>query len=441
MIGSTRYSAGRFAALALGVAGVLQGSGHSAHAFTQGAGALGSGGTPMGHEWVTTVAGMELIDPSRVLGDDPRNRPGAIGRSQNVTVPAQALALLSNRRLSRSSTRERYYIDTYGMDHHNILAAIVGERWVDIGGFNVTKSQANKALGKPDCWSAVAQLPNELQHDHFCRMREEEGGDGGIRGATDSARRLQEYFVAAAMSPESDVLTWDGGITSAEATVDKRFFLLGRAIHLLQDSFSGEHAVRQASDGFRQVQGIKTYLCSLNSDQHSHASPLAPLSQFDSQLYANNGDVIWKTNASNWTAQNMKPNALAAVEATKDLFAAFLRTLSVPRNRRGQVAAAEARQLASYWMSFDPETMRARYVVGGAAHREPNSTYVTDQAACDVTIGGAPVVEKIERDRAQCFANIQATDASGNAITPQAKDIDQQLKIPFHWGWKSLFWQ
>ena len=216
MIGSTRYSAGRFAALALGVAGVLQGSGHSAHAFTQGAGALGSGGTPMGHEWVTTVAGMELIDPSRVLGDDPRNRSGAISRSQNVTVPAQALALLSNRRLSRSSTRERYYIDTYGMDHHNILAAIVGERWVDIGGFNVTKSQANKALGKPDCWSAVAQLPNELQHDHFCRMREEEGGDGGIRGATDSARRLQEYFVAAAMSPESDVLTWDGGITSAE---------------------------------------------------------------------------------------------------------------------------------------------------------------------------------------------------------------------------------
>jgi hypothetical protein len=439
-----RQSAGRIAVLALGIAGAMQGAGNEVAAFTQGAGALGSGGTPMGHEWVTTLAGLELLEPSRVLADDPRNRPApgqSVARARNATVPTDALALLSGRRLSRSSTREKYYIDTYGMDYHNILAAIVGERWVDIGGFNVTKSAANKLIGRPDCWNSIAQVPNDLQHDHFCREREEAGGEGGIRAATDSARRLQEYFVAAAMAPDGDVLTWDGGITSAEATVDRRFFLLGRTVHLLQDSFSGEHAVRQGADGFQKVQGIKTYLCSLNSDQHSHSAPLAPLQQFDSELYTRNGDVIWMSSANNWTPTNMKGNALAAVEATKDLFAAFLRTLAVPRNRRGQVATAEARLLAGYWMSFEPEVIRARYAPGGPAQTEANSTYVTDQAACDVTIGGAPVLEKIERDRQQCFANIQATDANGSAVTPRAVDMDPHLKIPFHWGWKSLFWQ
>ena len=72
------------------------------------------------------------------------------------------------------------------------------------------------------------------------------------------------------------------------------------------------------------------------------------------------GDVIWTVKSrftdgawANYKASNMKVEGLVAVEASKDLWAAFIRTMGEPRGRREKVARAEAAQLVKAWLSFD----------------------------------------------------------------------------------------
>src|SRR5205085_10522616 len=112
----------------------------------------------------------------------------------------------------------------------------------------------------------------DLQHDHFLRERGEEGLEGGKRAARLSAERFKKYFVAAAWAAEGRIRFIDGGLTTRELDADRRWFLFGRALHLFQDSFSPEHTTR--TKDWKRVIGVKTFVCTKGSEQHTHNKPL-----------------------------------------------------------------------------------------------------------------------------------------------------------------------
>jgi hypothetical protein len=201
-------------------------------------------------------------------------------------------------------------------------------------------------------------------------------------------------------------------------------------MHLLQDSFSLEHAYRTEEDGYQRVRGIKTYLCTLHSDQHSHAYPLAVSQFFDSRTYSTNGDVIWRSQLPEWSPANVKLNAVTALEATKETWALFIAANNAPPAQREALANQYAADIAAHWMSFDANAVIARYD-GPDASKIP--TYVTDQKACDQTIGGGDVLGKIAHDRAMCVYQVVPVDG--------ATERDVHLHIPFRWGWRSTFWK
>jgi hypothetical protein len=387
-------------------------------AFTQGAGIQGTGITPQGHEWLTVRSALEVLGDERGDGaSDPRMAPLSNGkpfpRAENSRVsPALVTAFKQNR------VDEK----TYGAKYSNVLAAVWGERWVDIGGFNVAKAQ----VASVNCFDAVAQLPDDVQYDHFCRMRGDAGGAGAIAAMQRSAGRFVDYFVEAAMAPSGTLKAWDGGGIAEKIEADRNYFLLGRAIHLFEDSFSEDHAVRSSEDGYKKARGIKTYLCTLRSDQHSHVKPLAINVSVD---YNTVGDVIWRSRALDSTPANVKLNALTAVEGMKDVWASFIRVMALPIGQRETAARTEAERIGRAWMAFDPEEVRNRYDDPLAAQKIP--AFVTDQAVCDQGNGGSDIMEKIQRNRKTCIFNLTAIDGT--------TERDRHLHIPYRWDWKSQF--
>lgn len=384
-------------------------------AFTQGAGILGTGGTPQGHEWLTMRSAMEVLgDESGTQPSDPRTKPLPDGkpfpRAQNAGLPGDLITAFK-----RQTVTDR----TYGSKYKKVYDAIVGQRWVDIGGVNVAKAQ----VASINCFDAVPQLPNDIQQDHFMRERAQSGGQGAVQAIEDSTRRFVRYFVAAATAPEGTLKAWDGGGYSVKIDVDRNYFLFGRAIHLLQDSFSSDHSVRELEDGYKRVRGIKTYLCTLHSDQHGKTKPFAIDFSVD---YAKVGDVIWLSRRNDWTPANVKLNALASVEAMKDAWAAIIRTLALPVAEREAAARAEAERIAGTWLSFDAKQIVERYD-GPDAPRIP--TYVSDQVACDRTIGGPNHMQQTAANRKTCIWNMIAIDGT--------TERDTSMHMYYRWNWKS----
>jgi hypothetical protein len=308
---------------------------------------------------------------------------------------------------------------TYGARYKKVLDAILGQRWVDIGGVNVAKAQ----LATINCFDAVPQLPNDIQQDHFLRERAQAGGRGAVQAIQDSTQRFIRYFVAAATAPAGTLKAWDGGGYSVKVDVDRNYFLFGRASHLLQDSFSADHAVRDVADGYQQVRGIKTYLCTLHSDQHSHVKPFA----LDPGLnYEKVGDIIWRNRQWDWTPVNVKLNALTSVEAMKDAWAAFIRTMALPQAQRQAAAEAAARQIAATWLSFDEAAVIERYDDPDAPQKIP--TFVTNQAKCDKDNGAAGDLEKMAANRKTCIWNMIATDGT--------TERDTSMHNYYRWDWR-----
>jgi hypothetical protein len=81
------------------------------------------------------------------------------------------------------------------------------------------------------------------------------------------------------------------------------------------------------------------------------------------------GDVIWKNRVDSrlnpawgaYKASNMRPVALVAAQGTKDLWAAFIRSMGAPMNQRAAVARAEANILVAHWLSYDEKEMLTWY--------------------------------------------------------------------------------
>lgn len=116
---------------------------------------------------------------------------------------------------------------------------------------------------------------------------------------------------------------------------------------MLQDSFSTEHSIRNASDGFKTILGIKSYGCTKNSAQHTHALATGP----------SNGDVVFKkTNvifANDVAVKNMKPEVMGARSATRDLIVAFVKSLESPERSREAFARKEAVRLVNKWFTYN----------------------------------------------------------------------------------------
>jgi hypothetical protein len=204
--------------------------------FTQsGAASFFGSVIPMGHEWITRMAGMELLGGDSVIKPDPNDprKHWTKGLAKDTDLHG---AQNEVKRIKDHKIKDSRYESTYDA----VFAAIIGERWVDIGGFNVAKSQ----FGHHNCFDNVAQEPVDVQYDHFMRRYDDRGGSGGVDAALRSRERFTQYFVTAATAPHGVITVWDGGGTSALVTVDRNYFLFGRAVHLFEDSFSSEHTVR-----------------------------------------------------------------------------------------------------------------------------------------------------------------------------------------------------
>lgn len=406
-----------------------------AAAFTQsGLGTAFGNGVPMGHEWVTRLSALEVLGGDPIMPPDPNDprRRWTQGLAKNTSLNGASAEVA---RIKAMAYADQRYQSTYKV----VYDAIVGERWVDMGGFNV----ANSKMGAFDCWDAVAQEATEIQYDHFMRQYNDNGGDGGVNAASQSQQRFVKYFVAAAMSPPGQMLVWDGGGYSSLTQVDRNYFLLGRAAHMFQDSFSSEHTVRIASDNLTRVRQVKSYLCAPGSEQHNHS--ISDVLNFIS------GDVIWNpgTNLeSGWGSykpSNMKVNGLVATEASKDLWAAFIRVMAVARGPQREAAAQrEAKQLVVNWLSFDNNEMRTWYDPPGRR----DATYVLaagqtgpgkSVSECMKKLGYASgtqqeAVNKFIATQRMCLFNVAP-------VNGYADLFDTSLHMPFNWQWTSGSWQ
>ena len=411
----------------------------AARAFTQSGFGLGFGnGIPMGHEWVTRLAALELIGYDPVIRPDPNDprRGWTQGKARNTDLssPGAQRELARIKSLTQNDQR-------YQAAFKPVYDAIMGERWVDIAGFNVAKGKIGAKLGSTNCWDDAAQEPVEVQYDHYMRRPDDQGGEGGVNAMRMSQRRFVEYFVAAATAPSMNIIMWDGGGWSEQNEVDLNYFLFGRAVHLFQDSFSSEHTVRVNDDNYVTVRQVRSYLCAPGSEQHTHDQSAI----FD----YTSGDVVWnpgtqlETGWAGYKPSNMKTTALVATEGSKDLWAAFIRTMGSPREERRAVAQREAQTLVDNWLSGNEGEVRAWYTNFG--RRGP--TYVKVQsdggpgqtmATCMIGIGfksgtQEEALRKFAAGQKRCLFNLEP--APGYEDT-----FDRSLHMPYNWQWKSISW-
>ena len=405
-------------------------------AFTQSGAGFGAflSGIPIGHEWLTRRSFFEFVKPDPLFLDDQKDprKSWTKGKAQNLNVsdPGSQAEIARITAASQKVNDGRYF-----SVYDAVYSAIIGERWVDIGGFNVVFAKG----GTVDCFNGVAQNPDELQYDHYLRAQNDTGGAGGVTAATQANARFVTYFVNAAMAYQQRALVWDGGGVSSLVEVDLNYFMMGRAAHLLQDSFSLEHAVRVADDNYTTLRQVKSYVCTAGSEQHGHDTP----SVNNYQL----GDVIWKpgtelTLPANYLASNMKTNALVAMEAQKDLWAAWIRTMGTPFMNRETVAHAEATTLVKNWLYSDAAQMQNWYTT-----TTPDSSYVSptatsgpgSQAACLQTSLGvasgkmSDLTAAYKYAQRACLYNVAPT-------TGYADLVDPQMKMPYNWKWGFSNW-
>jgi hypothetical protein len=395
---------------------------HDAAAFSQ-----SSPITPMGHEWITVASALELLNqpkPSvaQLAKDKGKGILAAVGEwlekhlhlTHNMSK-TKALEQASLRRqfnptmvkvLTAAHPTDEWPHDGiggYSARYYNIWSAVMGQRWVDLGGFNVVRSTK--------CWDAVTQSGEEQQADHFLRRRTQVGPGGAINAIEEARLKFHKYFVEAALADPDDkeLITFrDGGAEVGKPhKARKAYFLFGRAAHLFQDSFSAEHGVRDPNTNYKQILDIKSYVCTLGSVGHTHDKPVS----------GHHGDVIWFHDLAamghDYSEANVKPYALAAILAMQDLWTAFLfaRTANASHDRT-KVAGVLADGLLKRWFSYD------RQKVG---HTEGQMT-AADQPAC---IAKTAKPDVVITEHANCL----------KLIAPVGADRDPHLNMPFNWTW------
>jgi hypothetical protein len=112
----------------------------------------------------------------RRLDDQARSPRSAQALDQGLAKdPSLAGAQHEVEQIKDHKVKDARYESTY----EAVFAAIIGERWVDIAGFNVSKAM----IGKYNCFYNVSQEPVDVQYDHFIRRYDDRGGSGGVDAA------------------------------------------------------------------------------------------------------------------------------------------------------------------------------------------------------------------------------------------------------------------
>ncbi len=188
-----------------------------AAAFSQ----LVASALPLGHETLT------------VLGAALAKVPG--GGAPAVSRRAQAIGMTVTTGVCALS---------YGAKDYRTCSAVLGNRWVDNMGFPSLSTLATPSKDPRtgfNCLMAVAQDQDAVMYEHFLRKEADVSTakvDGRKNAIEGSIRTLRKLIVEAIAAPDVAIDASDGGALHVDSTVSLRYFLLGRALHLVQDSFS-----------------------------------------------------------------------------------------------------------------------------------------------------------------------------------------------------------
>lgn len=408
---------------------------------------------PVGHEWVTRIAFYELLKPHGIRdpkwknswNNDPRKSWNNRRKAQNTDL-SKAMGtiqrIVNNNQYRRSflnkPLNDKALYKTFGVDHRVIFSAIMGVRWVDLSGYNV----GIEMVSNLDCWSAVNQDAQGVQTHHFLREWNESGPEGGIKAIKRAHTDFKRFFVAAVVAygkqNEFDLTTiMDGGLWRAKANVLLPYFLLGRAFHLFQDSFSLEHAIRSQDDDFRSVREVKSYCCTPGSEQHKHDNISILDYTSDDVIWKESlilSDISWYKKWENYKPANMKDLPLVAVEGTKDVWAAFFRAAMGNGNNAARMKAAaekEADHLIQNWLSYSEEGVRNWYK--DPSHRD--HTYVAPdgtgsrkcfEVAKIKTASLTEHIDKLRFEQCKCLYNLGPVAGYEDAY-------DDHLMLPLVW--------
>jgi hypothetical protein len=284
----------------------------------------------------------------------------------------------------------------------------MGQRWVYTAGLFVPGK--HKGI---NCWDAVDQMPDEVQYDHALRKTTEEGAAGFAPALQGIQQRFKKGFIEAATAPEGIIKFWDGGTVPKRFKAHKAFFLLGRPIHLIQDSYSPEHSKRSQQD-VHKVVDINSYVCTKNSGAHTHDKPIA--------TNIHHGDLIWAPNGPASIPamgvgqgnhdDKLRREAAGALEATKATWAAFLEVRALQAPARAARATALADHLVAVYLSAGTPSA-------------PVTTRDNDIAKCKTDTG----IPKIGTTKTlKCLSRMK----------PQPNtEWDEYLLVPYDWDWTS----
>jgi hypothetical protein len=238
--------------------------------------------------------------------------------------------------------------DSYHTKNWKSWSVIMGNRWLDIGGYDV--------LGDPNqqwCWKYAIQESDDVQYGHALRKRCDVGGDGLQATYKGVVATIKSRFMMAVAAPDDPKGMWfrDGGASVKFYMASRPYFFLGLAVHTLQDTFSKAHTRRDQT--FRTLVDFNSYVDTPGATPHPHESPAA-----EDLIQPPGAWAPWDPNNTfAWWKSKLRPSAQEAYSATVDLLTAF----DAVKNR-GEDAAVRWQKFADDWLkaALDPLALNAK---------------------------------------------------------------------------------
>ena len=327
-------------------------------------------------------------DPSKASQQSPVSPSGHEFLTLEGAVRAQLIAFdFPGQEYERGIERDG--LCSGPCQHHaqsfRVWSTIMGVRWADIMGFRAGPFFPTQQR----CLLAVAQDNDDVQYDHALRRKTEAGPEGGVAAMDGIRRRLTDRFVTAARADDDIIDLADGGAQQDHRRAARAYFLFGRALHIVQDSFSPYHGGRTGED-FASWTQVNSYVCTPNAPAHPHVTPGVKDLLFHVHDYSN-GDIIWAKKCEEEVSSCLKPVYDAASNASRDLWLAFWRAHSAPPVDRERIARREVASFIARWMT-GPSTVGD----GPASTDCPTTEFdnlVERRATCLGVTGGADAGE------------------------------------------------
>lgn len=304
------------------------------------------------HEKITTQALLDVLS-----GLDPDDR---------VPLPtSRTWDRLSKAIVAAQGLAERYPQIAEPQPRLVLISVLIGVRSPDTEGHSVFNLDGLRRLH--------ADPSPEGQYAHALRGPDDDGPAGDLAAVEGTRRAITELVegIAAAVArpPEDQIITAEiyldfYGLVPVE--VWEPAYLLGRAMHAVQDSFA--HAVR--SDDLMRVVHVLNYVDAIAGDLHVATDGLA------------HSDLMDTCDEDGPTA----PMVMMATQATGELARAVLR----------RVNEADRQALPGFldrWLTYEPGcdpagTCNSAWIE--VARKEPTGPYLAEILGCRASPGGGP---------------------------------------------------